>query len=97
VEPECSLQCSQEPTSSEILRSFYNKLVVYDEVLAPRSTAKQEDYLLSAVYDWLFDISVSWTRLLHPQPEDAPCRGDRNPHNVIFNDFNEYTACYWSS
>jgi hypothetical protein len=23
-----------------------------------------------------------WGRLLHPQPEEAPCRGDRAPHNA---------------
>jgi hypothetical protein len=36
---------------------------------------------LSAVRDCLFNIFAAtlhiW-RLLHPQPEDAPCRGDRD-------------------
>jgi len=34
--------------------------------------------------------SISGGRLLHPQPEDAPCRGDRDSHSVamlcIFNE-----------
>jgi hypothetical protein len=28
--------------------------------------------------------SISEGRPLHPQPEDAPCRGDRDPHNMVF-------------
>jgi len=26
--------------------------------------------------------STSGGRLLHSQPEDVPCRGDRDPHNM---------------
>ena len=42
-----------------------------------------EDDPLSAVRDCLFSIFAATlrigSRLLHPQPEDAPCRGDTDP------------------
>jgi hypothetical protein len=57
--------------------TFRNKLIFYDEkFLAPRPTTKQEDHPLSAVRDCLFNIFAA---TLHPQPEDAPCRGDKGP------------------
>jgi len=52
-------------------------------LLAPRSTPKLEDHPLSAVRDCLFNIFTAtlliWRPSLHPQPEDAPCRGDKGP------------------
>jgi hypothetical protein len=64
--------------------NFRNRLIFYgEELLAPRPTPKLEDHPLSAVRDCLFNIfaatSISGGRLLHPQPEDAPCRGDNGP------------------
>jgi hypothetical protein len=57
---------------------FYN-----EELLAPRPTPKLEDHPLSAVRDWLFNVFAATLHIrrpfLHPQPEDAPCRGDRDP------------------
>ena len=54
-----------------------------EELLAPRPPPKLEDHPLSAVRDCLFNILAAalhiWRPLLHPQPEDAPCRGDRDP------------------
>ena len=42
-----------------------------------------EDHNLSVVRDCLFKIFAAtlhiWRPFLHPQPEDAPCRGDRDP------------------
>jgi len=42
-----------------------------------------EDHPLSAVRDCLFNIFAVtlhiWRPFFHPQPEDAPCRGDRDP------------------
>jgi hypothetical protein len=29
--------------------------------------------------------SIPGGRLPHPQPEDAPCRADRDPHDTVFN------------
>jgi hypothetical protein len=59
---------------------FRNKLIFYGEaLLAPRPTPKLEDHPLSAVRDCLFNIAATlhtWRAFLHPQPEDAPCRGD---------------------
>jgi hypothetical protein len=44
---------------------------------------KPEAHILSAVRDCLLNNISSyppyWRPLLHPQPADAPCRGDRDP------------------
>jgi hypothetical protein len=57
-----------------------------EELLAPRPTPKLEDHPLSAVYDCLihmFAVTLhNWRPILHPQPEDARCRGDRDPLNT---------------
>jgi hypothetical protein len=59
---------------------FRNMVTFYgEELLAPRPTPKQEDHLLSAVRDCIFAATLHiWRPFLHPQPEDAPCRGDRD-------------------
>ena len=46
-------------------------------MLAPRPTPKLEDHPLSAVRDCL--LNIYWWPFLHPKPEGAPCRGDRDP------------------
>jgi hypothetical protein len=58
------------------------------ELLAPRPTPpppKLEDHSLSVVSDCLFSIFTvtlyTWRPFHHPQSEDAPCRGDRDPHH----------------
>jgi hypothetical protein len=61
---------------------FRNMAILYgEEFLAPRPTPKL-DHPLSAVYDCLFNIFAATLHIrrpfLHPQPEDAPCRGDRD-------------------
>ena len=51
-------------------------------MLAPRPTPKLEDHPLSAVRDFIqFIRSYPPYRrpFLYPQPEDGPCRGDRDP------------------
>jgi hypothetical protein len=51
--------------------------------LAPRPTPKLEDRTLLSARGCLFNIFAanlhSWRPFLHPQPEDAPCCGDRDP------------------
>jgi len=41
---------------------------------------------LSAVCDCLFNIFAAtvhtWRTSLHPQPDDAPCHGDKDPPNM---------------
>jgi hypothetical protein len=58
--------------------SFYG-----EELLPPRPTLNLEDHLVSAVRECLFNIFAATLHIcrpfLQPQPEDAPCRGDRNP------------------
>jgi hypothetical protein len=54
-----------------------------EELLALRPTHKLEVHSLSAVRDCLFSVFAAtvytWRPILHPQSEDAPCRGDRDP------------------
>jgi hypothetical protein len=59
---------------------FRNLVIFYgEELLAPRPTPKLEDHPLSAVRDCIFAATLPIRRpFLHPQPEDAPCRGDRD-------------------
>jgi hypothetical protein len=60
---------------------YRKKLIFYGEELVPRPTPKLEDYPLSPVRDCIDSQLPSKTGgfLLHPQPEDAPCRGDKGP------------------
>jgi hypothetical protein len=64
---------------------FRNMVTFYGEdLLAPRPTPKLEDHPLSAVRDCIFEATLHIRRpFLHPQPEDAPCRGDRDRHIVV--------------
>jgi len=65
---------------SKSLRNIYpfrnNASFYCEELLASRPTPKPENHPLSAVRDSSFNIFAA---TLHPQPEDAPCRGDRDP------------------
>jgi hypothetical protein len=84
MEPEGLLPRSQEPATRDSYMRFLIGLHLYDEeLLAPRPTPKLEDHPLSALHDCLFIIFAAtlpiWRPFLHPQPEDAPCRGDRDP------------------
>jgi hypothetical protein len=63
---------------------FRNMVIFYgEELLAPRPTPKLEDHHLSAVHVCLFNVFAATLHIrrpfLQPQPEDAPCRGDRDP------------------
>jgi hypothetical protein len=74
-----SLLRSQVPATcpySELCVNISQQHIFYgEELLAPRPTPKLEDHPLSAVRD-LFNIYCR--PFLHPQLEDAPCRGDRH-------------------
>jgi hypothetical protein len=70
------------------VKYFVTSLSFYGEdLLASRPTAKLEDHPMSAVRDCLFNTFAAtlhiWRPFLHPQPEDAPCRGDRDRHSYI--------------
>jgi len=41
--------------------------------------------------------SISGGRPLHPQPEDALCRGDRDPHNMKHCPIAAHNYCHFSS
>ena len=67
-----------------LCEKFRKKICFYgEELLAPRPTPKLEYHPLSAVHDCLFNIFAATlhigSRSFHPKPEDAPCRGDRDP------------------
>jgi hypothetical protein len=56
-----------------------------DELVAPRPTTELKDNPLSVVRSYIFNVFAVtfhiWKPFLHPQTEDAPCRGvDRDPH-----------------
>jgi hypothetical protein len=59
-----------------------------EELCAPRPKPKVEDQLFSALRDCLFNIFAATLHIcrpfLHFQPEDAPCRGDRDLLNTMF-------------
>jgi hypothetical protein len=61
-----------------------NMVIFYgEELLASRPTPKLEGHPLSGVRDCLFNVFAATLHIrrpfLHPQPEDEPCRGDRDP------------------
>jgi hypothetical protein len=65
-------------------------LVFYGEKsLAYRTTSKLEDHPFSAVCDCLFNIFAATLQIWRPSPpsatDDEPCRGDREPHNILEN------------
>jgi hypothetical protein len=68
---------------------FQKKPVLCGEELLAPPNSQLEDYLLSSVSDCLFNVSSATlhtgSRLLHLQPEDTPCRGDRDPPNKAKN------------
>jgi hypothetical protein len=57
-----------------------------EKLLASRPSFMLEDHPLSVFLDCLFNTFAAtlriWRTSLHPQPEDAPCHGDRGPYNV---------------
>jgi hypothetical protein len=94
MEPEGSLPCSQGPypeayiqgirPGPRLLVVFRNKLIFYgEELLAPpqppswRTTPCRLSATAYSIYSQL--PTIPGGRLLHPQPEDAPCRGDKGP------------------
>jgi hypothetical protein len=75
---------SISPGPGLTLWMFRNIVHFYsEELLAHRPPPKLEDHTLSAVRYCLFDIFVATFHIggpfLLPQPEDAPCLGDRDP------------------
>src|SRR5215470_11032516 len=100
MEPGGSLPHSQEPANCpcqrigpgpRLRRLLCNIIIFYgEELLAPRPTHKLEDHPLSPVRDCLFNVFAAtlhnWRPFLHPQPEDAPCRGDKDPLNTAPSD-----------
>jgi hypothetical protein len=71
-----------------LLVYFRNRLTFYgEELLAPRPTPKLEDHPLSDVRNCLFNIFAAALQNWRASPpsanEDAPCRGDRDPPNMV--------------
>jgi hypothetical protein len=63
--------------------TFHKKLIFYGEMFAPRPAPSWSTTLcrLSASANSIHSQlpSISGGHLLHPQPGDAPCRGDKGP------------------
>jgi hypothetical protein len=72
------INSSQSPWEMFNVLSFY-----VEEMSVPRPGPNLEDHHLSAVRDSLFNTFTASFLIrrpfLHPQPEDAPCCGDRDP------------------
>jgi hypothetical protein len=68
---------------------LFGKIIIFygEEFLAPCPTSKLEDYPLSVVRDCLFNVFAAtlhnWRWFLHPQHEDAPCRGDSDQLDTV--------------
>ena len=80
MEPEDSLPHLQVPATCPYHEPFWTKLNMIrfygEELLALRPIPKLEDHPLYVVRDCLFNLFAA---TLHPQLEDAPYRGDRDP------------------
>jgi len=63
---------------SFLRREFLNK--------SPKT--KLEEHPISVVYYCLFSLFAAtlhiWRPFTHPQPEDAPCRGDTDPLIAVY-------------
>jgi hypothetical protein len=73
--------CLHRFKESETLHNIYVTSFLYnEELLTPRPTPKLENHPLLAVRDCLFSVFAAalhiWSSVPHPQPENAPCRGD---------------------
>jgi len=65
---------------------FLTWMFYREGLLAPHPTPKLEDHPLSAVHDCLFNLFAVTLHIggcSYPQPEDAPCRGDRDPLHMV--------------
>jgi hypothetical protein len=67
-----------------LCQKFRNVILFYgEELLAPRPISKLEDHPFSAVRYCLFNVFAATLHIrgpfLHPKPEDAPSRGDKDP------------------
>ena len=76
---------------------FHDPVSFNDEELsAPRPTTNLEDHTLSSVRNCIFNIFAAtlhiWRPLLHSQPEDAPCHGDRDPLIWVLHAYVSLTA-----
>jgi hypothetical protein len=74
-----------------------NMVIFYgEELLAPRPTLKLEGHPLSAVRDCLFNVFTATLHIrrlfLHPQHDDVPCCGDRDPL-VMVNSYTDLQIC----
>ena len=65
--------------------TFRNKIWFYGVMLAPRPNPQAGGRLLTGSpllliqYTRIRHYTPYWRPFLHPQPEDAPCRGDTDP------------------
>jgi hypothetical protein len=81
--------------SPRLLFMFHNRFIIYGEgLLASCPTPQLEDHLFTSVRGCLFNIFPatlhSWRPFLDPQPEDAPCCGDRDPPRRAAENFSQH-------
>jgi hypothetical protein len=90
IEPDPSSRCPlhistmsyQKINASPRPCQMFCNIVIF-LLWAPLPSLKLEDRPLSFVRDWLFNIFAPTFHIrrpfLHPQPENAPCCGDKGP------------------
>ena len=108
MERDSSLPHSQEPATclcTERSVRFQGLCVICNMfkffrwgVVSTSPNPQLEDHPLLAVSDCLFNMFAAtlhnWRPLLHPQPEDAPCRGDRDPLVTVSVYYRYINACH---
>ena len=97
MEPEGSSPHSQVPVLCK--RSVTGWIFYGEEFLAPRPTHQAGGPPLVRCPRLLIQYIRSYPSyrrpFLHPQPEDSPCRGDRDPLIVVFMDMpSAIVACH---
>ena len=95
MKPESSLPHSQEPATRSYFSPVPRSLCMIrnmfkflrQNVFNTPPKPKLEDHPLSAVRDGLFNFFLATLYIcrpfLHPQPEDAACRGDMDPLDTV--------------
>jgi len=77
------LSLSRVPGPRLSVWTFQNKIHLYGELLAPRPAPQAGEPTPVGcprlLIQYIRSYPPYWRPFLHPQPEDAPCRGDRDP------------------
>jgi len=88
MEPECSLPQSQVPATNEAYsltasqHDTFLRVGVFSTSLNPQVGGPPLVGCQRLLIQYIRSCPPYWRPFLHPQHEDAPCRGDRDPLNT---------------